>query len=327
MRTLINGSLIVRAFDEKVYNKQINTIEVTSATTNLLFDNRVTLTIANDIPVVGAGSASYVLSDGRCTIDLTDIIRISKDAELDGGSVTISTNIGESVEVTWINYAEIRAVWHPVPLHFPASVRDILRPVAGFNGIIVPPSHIIRHFTAQRTFFPVAYRPTQFVRDYNEEYEAGQDYIIDAMFIGYNYVLRDEDNNELCRIETKPQICGRDYIVVKWQDRTTGLDKVFVWEAINIQYTTTDEANILRVTGDYDVRKKQVLSVTARQTELTQYDAWFYGDIMQSNSVEVSFDGYEWIKGYIDNTDNILTTSQRELQTIEVNINLTRYED
>lgn len=124
--------------------------------------------------------------------------------------------------------------------------------------------------------------------------------------------IHNTSNNAAVRVLRQNPLCGRRYAVVDWVSRFGG-KKRHVWELVNIKEKVTATTNILQVAGYPDERKASQMSFVLRLDNLTEFDYWYYADIVTSDDVRV------WICG--DDTTGI--TFPIESRVIVTNTNYT----
>lgn len=124
--------------------------------------------------------------------------------------------------------------------------------------------------------------------------------------------IRNASNNAAVRVFRQNPLYGRRYAVVDWVSRFGG-KKRHVWELVNIKEKVTTTTNILQVAGYPDERKASQMSFVLRLDNLTEFDYWYYADIVTSYDVRV------WICG--DDTTGL--TFPIESRVIVTNTNYT----
>lgn len=96
------------------------------------------------------------------------------------------------------------------------------------------------------------------------------------------------------RLNLRPIECGKRYAVVRWRAKS-GVYKCAVWELRNCQDTVTEVVSIATIGGPayvanthpVDERKGYETHAVLYLDQLTDYDTWYYSDIVTSDDVRV----------------------------------------
>lgn len=329
-RTFTNGGLTIVAPNYNTYLKEANILHVTESTDNVSFNNMVTLTIDADLELIGGVTADYVLADGEADIDLQDVLNIAKSNAQLTPKVTISNNIGESIEIEFLLAGYARPILEIVPTHAPAGVYDAIEAYTGVQGIYIPPSYMLNPLTGLQVQAPICYKALTAVQDGGGTYSAG-DLVRRLCYLqaGTRYFFKAQ-GVELFGISLKPLVtdaCGGvRYCALKWVDRLTGLNKCFTWEMEGATYTTGDVTAIMRLDKEFESRKNESAGFTARLRNLNIYDFNYYADIVTADMVEATTDGIEWKKCYIDTDSATLLDGNAEKQDLVINVIFVRNE-
>lgn len=124
----------------------------------------------------------------------------------------------------------------------------------------------------------------------------------------------------------QPRLCDTLYAAVRWVS-ATGHTRTAVWELREHTVAVGDKLNIDAPDGEYDDRKGREDNLVLRLQGLTQYDVWYYGDIVTSSSVEISLDGSEWRAVKVTSKDvTIPDGNGGELQELKVSIQYADYD-
>lgn len=95
-------------------------------------------------------------------------------------------------------------------------------------------------------------------------------------------------------VTLRPIECGKHYVIVRWRAKS-GVYKCSVWELRNCQDTVTETVSIATIgrpayvanTHPVDERKGYETHAVLYLDRLTDYDAWYYSDIVTSDDVRV----------------------------------------
>lgn len=96
------------------------------------------------------------------------------------------------------------------------------------------------------------------------------------------------------RLNLRTIECGKRYVIVRWRAKS-GVYKCSVWELRNCQDTVTETVSIAAMgrpayvanTHPVDERKGYETHAVLYLDQLTDYDAWYYSDIVTSDDVRV----------------------------------------
>lgn len=99
---------------------------------------------------------------------------------------------------------------------------------------------------------------------------------------------------QLQRLNLRPMECGKSYVMVRWRAKS-GVYKCAAWELRNCQDTVTETIDIATVgspanvanTHPVDERKGYETHAMLYLDGLTDYDVWYYSDIVTSDDVRV----------------------------------------
>lgn len=102
-------------------------------------------------------------------------------------------------------------------------------------------------------------------------------------------IASDDDD---VKIPIREALCGRTYALVRWLFPTGGTVQHLI-EVRDVTDTTAESYSLRTIDGSFATHKGAGQSFKLHLDELTAYDAWYYGTIATSSSVEVSFDNGE----------------------------------
>lgn len=108
----------------------------------------------------------------------------------------------------------------------------------------------------------------------------------------------------------------------------TGATRVHVFKVVQQATEAVDELNMLTADNSYDIRKGRKDSVTLRLDGLNRYDLWYYGDVVTSSFVVVSFDdGTTSYRAEVTTKKVELPASDEgALGSLEITLNYSRYD-
>lgn len=108
----------------------------------------------------------------------------------------------------------------------------------------------------------------------------------------------------------------------------TGATRVHVFKVVQQATEAVDELDMLTADNSYDIRKGRKDSVTLRLDGLNRYDLWYYGDVVTSSFVVVSFDdGTTSYRAEVTTKKVELPASDEgALGSLEITLNYSRYD-
>lgn len=89
------------------------------------------------------------------------------------------------------------------------------------------------------------------------------------------------------RYYRQPLLCNRHYAAVEWVGRT-GMVKRHTWEVRDIKDKVMDKVELMTRFNGYREAKGYETTIVLHLDNLTQYDYWYYSDIITSNDVRVA---------------------------------------
>ena len=108
-----------------------------------------------------------------------------------------------------------------------------------------------------------------------------------------NFSMTDAASMKVCRVEEMANDC-REMVNVQWRS-FTGATRRHAFEVIKETIETTDAVQLQTMTDGYEEMKGRRDGFAIRIDGLDRYDMWYYGDIVTSGDVQVSFDnGTTW---------------------------------
>lgn len=330
MRTLVNGTLTVQAYNAQVWTQEHNFVKVketdaSAKTVAVLFPNQTTTV------------AEYTLDENKeAIIDLSDLIRLNPQSH------NLYIRSLPNIHTVNANYTPVGLI-NPVNVLIPNN--DTLVKIHEFDEreqdemgslLIIPPS---------RMYMGLDQAGVKFELNYIDDY-AEQDYEItaDELYGGAWHSLRidkvislnpnttrfvlNEDyiGSNLIDISLRPMECGKRYAAVRWVS-FTGQTRVHTWEVTKAKTATRDAIELLTIDGSYHTLKGREDGFVLRLEGLNAYDMWYYADIITSSKVEVSMGGHTWQQVEITTKDVTIPDGDAgKLNTLEINCNWRKYD-
>lgn len=120
--------------------------------------------------------------------------------------------------------------------------------------------------------------------------------------------------------------CDVRYVLVKWVS-FTGVSREHIFECTKAKQNTKDTFSLLQFDNAYSEIKGREDGFTLRLDNLDLYDMWYYADVLQSSSVQISFDGQMYYSAQV--LDKSITLPDGEAGTngiLEIAINYKKYD-
>lgn len=293
----------------------------TDWTANVWAQQRVILILSNlsagteyiELNVSGHAelTAKYVVpTNGILKIDLSDLVRMYVS-----GSFTVVERGGQSSETATLS-------WTRAGLISPLSVQVPKTDVTARGCLISPPS---RMYYAGLDIWCETY----FQNDYQNWALSGP-----AIFqengrrigcIG-NFIMTDGAAQKVCRVENMSADCWK-MVNVQWRS-FTGVVRRHAFEVVKETIETADAVQLQTMTDGYEEIKGRRDGFAIRIDGLDRYDMWYYGDIVTSGDVQVSFDnGATWERVQVTTKSvELPNNDEGELGVLEIAINYKHYD-
>lgn len=141
-----------------------------------------------------------------------------------------------------------------------------------------------------------------------------------------NFSMTDGASTKVCRVEEMVSDC-REMVNVQWRS-FTGATRRHAFEVIKETIETVDAVQLQTMTDGYEEMKGRRDGFAIRIDGLDRYDMWYYGDIVTSGDVQVSFDnGRTWERVQVT-TKNIELPNSDEgaFGVLEIAVNYKHYD-
>ena len=107
----------------------------------------------------------------------------------------------------------------------------------------------------------------------------------------------------------------------------TGVMRVHAFKVVQQATEAVDEVEMLTADNSYDIRKGRKDSLTLRLDGLNRYDLWYYGDVVTSSYVLVSFDFEESFRAEVTTKKiELPANDEGALGNLEITLNYSRYD-
>lgn len=124
----------------------------------------------------------------------------------------------------------------------------------------------------------------------------------------------------------KPLDCERRYVAVRWV-AATGITRLHTFEMRDLMQSADDITKFETADGTYSVSRGRVDGFKLYLENLNAYDYWYYADVINSSTVEVSLDGENWrTVEVLTKSVTIPNTNSGKLSNLEISVNWREYD-
>lgn len=271
-------------------------------------------------------TAKYVVpTSGVLQIDLSDLVRM-----YESGTFTVTERVGSS------SGQSLSRTWSAVGLIKPESV--LIPKTEQTDGalklLIIPPSVMLKQIgsgSGTQTLFEMygsdGYQfATGRVKMFPSENTlnfARQIAIETAATAIELWHLADVSYTHINLQELQ---CGHVYASVEWMS-FSGITRRHTFEVVKQTSEPINEVKIETINNEYDERKGRRDGFTLKLEGLSRYDMWYYGDILTSSKVRVSFNGTTWRQVQVTGKAIELPMSDEgALNVLEIPVNYRHYD-
>lgn len=270
------------------------------------------------VEVVGHSelSAKYAIPPSRSVdVDITDVVRMYETGTFKVSELSGDTVVEEQTPDPWLRAGLINPAKVLIPDH---DLQD-----TGGGALVIPPNKILFdpenpgcnaecYFSEQNNWLATG----------DAAFEEGKRNIVitgDFMLATRGYTAVKSYSPEYADKCTP-------LAVLTWQSFTGGI-RMHVFKVVKQATEAVDEVEMLTADNSYDIRKGRRDSVTLRLDGLNRYDLWYYGDVLTSSLVYISFDYEENYRAEVT-TKNIELPANDEgaLGSLEITLNYSRYD-
>lgn len=116
-----------------------------------------------------------------------------------------------------------------------------------------------------------------------------------------------------------------DTAFVRWTS-FTGVTRCHLMERARLQISAAESISLLTMDNSYNEIKGREDSLVLRLNGLSQYDLWYYADMITSSKVEISLDGVTWAQVQVTTKSMTIPDGESTNGKIEIGINWKRYD-
>lgn len=305
MRVIETNDYRIEYFDEVVYTAEQTIVRVIDKHSGVQAPYK---SVALK-PDLNTTLATYIFADKMVEIDLTEWMRLHANDLIKRVILVFDTGVSSTL------------TWARVGLYDVSKIvrkQSIVALSVGAlpNNALTPPSVMTASAEAVRIVTLLDWAGEVRVR---ANYNSLSTFILEAL--GTNLLIiptqRDGelltsvdvigslDESDIARVPVREAFCGRTYALVRWLFPTGGTVQHLI-EVRDVTDTTAESYSLRTIDGSFATYKGAGQTFKLHLEELTAYDAWYYGTIITSSNVEVSFDnGETWQR--VDVTTKKLT--------------------
>lgn len=294
MRVIETDDYRIEYFDEVVYTAEQIIVRVIDKHSGLQYPyESIALKRNRDITL-----ATYLFTNKVVEIDLTEWMRLHANDLIKG--ITLAFDSDESVTLTWAR-AQLYDVSKIVRKHSLVALAVDALP----NNALTPPSMMTASAEAELLVTMIDWNGAVSVRaNYNSSsVNIYEDLGTNLLFIPTQWndesltsidIVGIIDDSDAVRIKVREALCGHLYALVRWLF-PTGWTVRHLIEVRDVTDATAESYSLRTIDDSFATHKGAGQSFKLHLEELTAYDAWYYGTIATSSSVEISFDnGVTW---------------------------------
>lgn len=283
MRTLTNGGMTVKAFDEACW----------LADTNILIVNLNAGIVADGVVLSetrgGDAIAVWSFFARQTKLDVSELLRLKAYGATDGkvsGSMWLRLNNSDQdydLQVTYSTQGRANPLKEWMVVH-------------ENEGLLLPPLSLLGggSFTVTTPIFiPSTEAGTWRIETSSGDTTAITKGVLTSVItnvyinVEFNVIKNDGADEVVQRSIIKPYVCGEERVQVTWTGRE-GTTKRAVWLKTKDTLTQIDRVSLDSLAGEYRGFAGVDEKFTLRLADLTPYDMWWYSDIISSGKVVVS---------------------------------------
>lgn len=270
------------------------------------------------VEVVGHSelSAKYAIPPSRSVdVDITDVVRMYETGTFKVSELSGDTVVEEQTPDSWLRAGLINPAKVLIPDH------DLQ--YAGGGAPVIPPNKILLHPDYDRVTAECFFLQQNWLVTGDAEWDANRR----KLEITGDFMLATRGFTAVKSYSPEYADECTPLAFLYWVS-FTGATRIHVFKVVQQATEAVDEVEMLTADNSYDIRKGRRDSVTLRLDGLNRYDLWYYGDVVMSSFVAVSFkDGTTSYRAEVT-TKNIELPANDEgaLGSLEITLNYSRYD-
>lgn len=270
------------------------------------------------VEVVGHNelSAKYAIPPSHAVdVDITDVVRMYETGTFKVSEMSGDTVVEEQTPDPWYRAGLIDPAKVTIPDH------DLQG--AGGGAPIVPPNKILLHPDYDRVHAECFFAQQNWQVTGDAELDAN----LRGIEISGDFMLATTGFTAVKSYSPEYADKCTPLAFLAWKS-FTGATRLHVFKVVQQATEAVDEVEMLTADNSYDIRKGRKDSLTLRLDGLNRYDLWYYGDVVTSSFVVVSFDdGTTSCRAEVTTKKVELPASDEgALGSLEITLNYSRYD-
>lgn len=270
------------------------------------------------VEVVGHNelSAKYAIPPSHTVdVDITDVVRMYDAGTFKVSELSGDTVVEEQTPDSWYRAGLINPAKVLIPDH---DLQD-----AGGGAPVIPPNKILLHPDYDRVIAECFFAQQNWLVTGDAEFDANRR----KLEISGNFTLATTGFTAVKSYSPEYADECTPLAFLYWVS-FTGATRVHVFKVVQQATEAVDEVEMLTADNSFDIRKGKLDSVTLRIDGLNRYDLWYYGDVVTSSFVAVSFDDGTTAYRAEVTTKKIELPANDEgaLGSLEITLNYSRYD-
>lgn len=270
------------------------------------------------VEVVGHSelSAKYAIPPSRSVdVDITDVVRMYETGTFKVSELSGDTVVEEQTPDPWLRAGLINPAKVLIPDH---DLQD-----TGGGALVIPPNKILLHPDYNRVLAECYFAQPNWQVTGDAEFDSN----LRKLEISGDFMLATRGFTATKSYWPEYADACTPLAFLTWRS-LTGATRIHVFKVVQQATEAVDELDMLTADNSYDIRKGRKDSVTLRLDGLNRYDLWYYGDVVTSSFVMVSFDDGSTAYRAEVTTKNIELPANDEgaLGSLEITLNYSRYD-
>lgn len=270
------------------------------------------------VEVVGHSelSAKYAIPPSHSVnVDITDVVRMYETGTFKVSELSGDTVVEEQTPDPWLRAGLINPAKVLIPDH------DLQDAVGG--APVIPPNKILLHPDYNRVLAECCFAQPNWQVTGDAEFDSN----LRNLEISGDFMLATTGFTAVKGYRPEYADECTPLAFLYWVS-FTGATRIHVFKVVQQATEAVDEVEMLTADNSYDIRKGRRDSVTLRLDGLNRYDLWYYGDVVTSSFVVVSFDDGTTSYRAEVTTKNIELPANDEgaLGSLEITLNYSRYD-
>lgn len=270
------------------------------------------------VEVVGHSelSAKYAIPPSHSVdVDITDVVRMYETGTFKVSELSGDTVVEEQTPDSWLRAGLINPTKVLIPDH---DLQD-----AGGGAPVIPPNKILLHPDYNRVLAECCFAQPNWRVTGDAEFDSN----LRKLEISGDFMLATRGFTAVKSYSPEYADTCTPLAFLSWVS-FTGATRIHVFKVVQQATEAVDEVEMMTADNSYDIRKGRRDSVTLRLDGLNRYDLWYYGDVVTSSFVVVSFgDGTTSYRAEVTTKKiELPANDEGALSTLEVSLNYSRYD-